>query len=53
MIWRQMRISRRHRYRSMAEELLDGPEVDAGHNQARSESVSQIVPGKILDLCFL
>jgi hypothetical protein len=52
MIGRGVRIALRRNNRSVTEQFLDTPEIDASHNKPRSERVTQIVPAEIVDAGF-
>lgn len=50
---RQVRVSHRHLHRLMTEELTDGSQRRATHDEPRGECVTQVVPSEILDPCVL
>ena len=46
----KMAVAHRHLERLVAEELLDGPEVHARHDEVARERVAEIVPAEVADL---
>src|SRR6516164_7459302 len=53
MAWRQMSVAHGHLNRLVPSQLLDGPDVDALHDQPADEGMAQDVPGHFSQLSLL